>query len=151
MSRPAKLEPRLPTTLSEPVRTYLRPVGLTCGKAAQKLAATGKARRLANGPWFFAACEVVLRAPSKGIKRATAALEDIESWADTLAAPQRDRLRAQLQRLREHVAVGAFQADAATHARDRVYDQADLAHPAHTAAVLQGFTYCMREHDTGKG
>ena len=99
MSRPAKPEPRLPAAVPEAARFYLRPVGLTCGKAAEKLAAAGKARRLAGGPWFFAACEVVLRAPPKGIRRTTAALEDIEAWADKLEAQQRERLGAQLERL----------------------------------------------------
>jgi dihydropteroate synthase len=99
MSRPAKPKPRLPAALSEAARFYLRPVGLTCGKAAEKLAAAGKARRLAGGPWFFAACEVVLRAPPKGTRRTTAALEDIEAWADKLETQQRDRLGVQLERL----------------------------------------------------
>ncbi len=99
MSRPAKRELRLPVTVPETARIYLRPVGLTCGKAAEKLAAAGTARRLAGGPWFFAACELVLRAPATGVRRATAALGEIESWADRLETPLRDRLRAQLDRL----------------------------------------------------
>ncbi len=99
MGRPAAPAPRLPAAPPETARTYLRPVGLTCGKAAEKLAAAGTARRLAGGPWFFAACEVVLRAPPKGIRRATAALEDIEAWAGRLEATQGDRLETQLERL----------------------------------------------------
>lgn len=99
MGRPATPVPRLPATLPETARTYLRPIGLTCGKAAEKLAAAGKARRLAGGPWFFAACEIVLRAPPKGIKRAAAAIEDIEAWTDRLETPLRNRLLAQLARL----------------------------------------------------
>jgi dihydropteroate synthase len=98
MSRPAGPEPRLPAAVSEAARFYLRPVGLTCGKAAEKFAAAGKAKRLAGGPWFFAACEVVLRRPN-GFRRTTAALGDIEAWADRLQAQQRDRIGSQLARL----------------------------------------------------
>lgn len=99
MSRPAASNIGLPAAVSEAARFYLRPVGLTCGKAADKLANSGKARRLAGGPWFFAACEVVLRAPPHETRRTTAALEDIEAWADRLPTEHRDRLRAQLERL----------------------------------------------------
>ncbi len=99
MSRPAKREPRLPVKVPETARIYLRPVGLTCGKAAEKLVAASSARRLAGGPWYFAACELVLRAPATGVRRATAALGEIEGWADRLETPLRDRLIAQLDRL----------------------------------------------------
>jgi dihydropteroate synthase len=95
---PAAAGTGLPATLAETARIYLRPVGLTCGKAAEKFLAAGQARRLAGGPWVFAACEVAVRAP-EGIRRAVASVEEIEAWADRQALPLRDGLSAQIGRL----------------------------------------------------
>ncbi len=95
---PAAAGTGLPAALAETARIYLRPVGLTCGNAAEKFLAAGQAKRLAGGPWVFAACEVALRAP-EGIRRTVASLAEIEAWADRLAPPLRDGLSAQLGRL----------------------------------------------------
>ncbi|MDH3596080.1 MAG: dihydropteroate synthase [Rhodospirillales bacterium] len=95
---PAAAGTGLPAALAETARIYLRPVGLTCGNAAEKFLGAGQAKRLAGGPWVFAACEVALRAP-EGIRRAVASLAEIEAWADRLAPPLRDGISAQFGRL----------------------------------------------------
>jgi len=98
---PAAAGNGLPVTLAETARIYLRPVGLACGNTAEKFLAAGQAKRLAGGPWVFAACEVAVRAPEgiEGIRRAVASLAEIEAWVDRLAPRLRDGLSAQLGRL----------------------------------------------------
>jgi dihydropteroate synthase len=95
---PAAAGPGLPASLAETARIYLRPVGLTCGNAAEKFLAAGQAKRLAGGPWVFAACEVALRTPD-GIRRAVASLEQIEAWAGRLEPQLRDGLSARIGHL----------------------------------------------------
>ncbi len=95
---PAAASSGLPVSLAETARIYLRPVGLTCGNAAEKFLAAGQAKRLAGGPWVFASCEVALRAP-EGVRRAVASLGEIEAWADRLAPHLRDGLSARIGHL----------------------------------------------------
>lgn len=97
---------QLPAILPEATRIYLRPVGLSCGNTADKLMASGDARRLAGGPWVFAACEVVLRLPD-GLRRALVGLREVVAWSKQLQPPWRNALDERLKLLiRDRAAPG---------------------------------------------
>jgi len=87
----------LPDALSPDARLYLRPIGLAAGITAEAVLRAG-GRRLAGGPFAFAASEVLVR-EGKAIKAAVAPLAGIEAWARGLSAPQKSRIAGLLDAL----------------------------------------------------
>jgi dihydropteroate synthase len=88
---------RLPAAAGE-ARVYLRPVGLAVGSEAEALLAAGDARRLAGGPFAFAACQVYLRETGR-IRTAVASVAEIEAWSERLEPPARGQVADRLRHL----------------------------------------------------
>ena len=88
----------LPATVPAAARLYLRPVGLAAGSEAEAILVGGTARRLAGGPFAFAACQVYVREPGR-IRTGVAPLAEIESWAERLPERAGGRVHGLLDRL----------------------------------------------------